>query len=334
MHCINKYIIIVLFGCISIKVNAQTHLSSQSFNGINFYNPAFVGFGNNNKLKSFYRTQFEGVGNAYRTIGVGMDMGLFKNNRIFNDNIFGMGLNVVSEQVLGGALQTNYVTLSLANRIFLNDNKTNYLSLGISGTIITRSINAEKLTFGDQYNSGRLFNGSSLENIKSIPVKVSNNGGLMYTSVSENSYLQMGASLFYINSSTDNQVIDNINQTYQYIGMLSYEKVLWNDHTLLLYTDYQKRAENEFYYGGMAVGLPFNSRQGGLNRLYLGCFYRVNDAIIPYFGLMNSKFKLGLSYDIYQKKMALSNLNPQTLEFTFSTNLNRKYTEVFRSLFE
>jgi hypothetical protein len=144
----------------------------------------------------------------------------------------------------------------------------------------------------------------------------------------------MGASLFYINSSTDNQVIENINQTYQYIGMFSYEKVLWNDNTLLLYADYQKRSENEFYYGGMAVGLPFNSRQGGLNRLYLGCFYRANDAIIPYFGLMNSKFKLGLSYDIYQKKMALSNLNPQTLEFTFSTNLNRKYTEVFRSLFE
>jgi type IX secretion system PorP/SprF family membrane protein len=334
MQYLRKFFYFFIVSCCSINLNAQTHYSSQSFNGINFYNPANVGFGTNNKFKSFYRTQFEGVGNPYRTIGVGIDLGLFKTNQNFNKNIFGMGLNAVSEQVLGGLLQTNYVTLSLANRIYLNDNKTNFLSLGISATVIARTIDAERLTFGDQYNSGRLFNATSLENIKSIPIKISNNGGLMYTSLSENSYLQLGASLFYINSSSDNQVIENIDQAYQYIGLLSFEKRLWNDNSLLFYTDYQKRVENEYYYGGVALGLPISSSKGTFNRLYFGCFYRANDAIIPYFGLMNSKFKFGLTYDIYQKNMSLSNLKPQTLEFTLSTYLGRRSTELFRSLFD
>jgi type IX secretion system PorP/SprF family membrane protein len=334
MQQLKSLIYLFIVTCCSISLIAQTHYSSQSFNGINFYNPANVGFGTNNKFKSFYRTQFEGVGNPYRTIGVGIDLGLFKTNQNFNKNIFGMGLNAVSEQVMGGLLQINYITFSLANRIYLNDNKTNFLSLGISATVIARTIDAERLTFGDQYNSGRLFNATSIENIKSIPVKISNNGGVMYTSLSEKSYLQIGASLFYINSSSDNQVIENIDQAYQYIGMLSFEKLLWNDNTLLFYTDYQKRVENEYYYGGVALGLPVNNSKGGMNRLYLGCFYRAKDAIIPYFGLMNSKFKIGLTYDIYQKNMSLSNLKPQTLEFTLSSYLGRRSTELFRSLFD
>lgn len=320
--------------CFSINSDAQTHYSSQSFNGINFFNPAYVGFSQDNKFQSFYRSQFEGVGNPYRTIGVGLDLGLLKTKRNFSNNIFGMGLQAVSEQVMSGILQTNYVTLNLANRIFLNDNKSSFLSLGISATMISRTIDLQRLTFSDQYNSGRLFNSASIENIKSIPVKISNNGGLLYTSKTESSFLQIGGSFFYINSSSDNQVVENLNQTYQYIGMLSFEKALWDNNTVLLFADYQNRMQNEYYFGGIALGLPFNNSKIGLNRLYFGCFYRNKDAIIPYFGIMNDKFKFGLSYDIYQENMSLSNLNPQTLEFTFSTYFNRRRSDLFKSLFD
>lgn len=333
-----QYKKIILYCCFclgfSMQLMAQTHYSSQSFTGMNFFNPAYVGFGVNNKFQSFYRSQFEGVGDPYRTIGVGLDLGLFKTNKNLNKNIFGMGLQVVSEQVMGGLLQTNFVTLSLANRVFLNEKKSTFLALGISATLISRTIDASRLTFGDQYNSGRLFNASSLENIKSIPIKTSNNGGLMFTSLSEQSYFQMGASIFYINANSDQQVIEKFDQSYQYIGSLSYERALWNNNTILVYADYQKKSEYEFLYTGAAIGLPFYNQISGLNRLYFGGFLRSKDAIIPYFGLLTNRYKLGLTYDIYQKNRSLSNLRPQTFEFSFSTYLGRRRPEWFKSVFD
>jgi hypothetical protein len=109
---------------------------SQSFVATNFFNPAAVGFGDNNQFQSFYRNQFSGVGDPFRTVGVGVDFALFKNedNDYFNN--FGLGLQGVSDQVLNGILQKNEITLSLANRVFLNRDRTSYLALGIDYLIV------------------------------------------------------------------------------------------------------------------------------------------------------------------------------------------------------
>lgn len=317
----------------SVSTLAQTPFSSQNFNSTNFLNPATVGFGVNNKFQTFYRNQFSGVGNPYRTIGIGLDIGLFKTEKNEGNNNFGMGIQAVSEQVMNGILQTNAITLSFADRIFLNERKTSHLALGISSTLITRTVDAERLTFGDQYNSGRLFNSTSLEVINSFPSKYSSNAGLMYTYLSERTFFQLGGSIFFINRSSNTQVYEKLDQTYQSIGILNFEKQIGEDKTILFHADYQKRIESEYYYTGAAMGLPLYNSKGKMNRLYVGCFYRSNDAVIPYFGLLYNKYKFGLSYDIYQSKMAMSSLHPQTFEFTLSTYLGRRTTENLISLF-
>jgi len=55
---------------------AQTPYSSQNFNLNNFFNPATSGFGINNKVQAIFRTQYEGAGSAYRTIGIAADFAL------------------------------------------------------------------------------------------------------------------------------------------------------------------------------------------------------------------------------------------------------------------
>jgi hypothetical protein len=122
----NKYISI-FFICLScsIKINicAQTPYTSQKISITNYLNPANVGFGTNSQLNSFFRNQFAGVGDAYKTIGIAADFKLFKKED-YEPNTFGMGIQAVSERVLNGALQTNYITLNFANRVFLNQLKT------------------------------------------------------------------------------------------------------------------------------------------------------------------------------------------------------------------
>jgi type IX secretion system PorP/SprF family membrane protein len=324
-----SFVIIIL---ISVKGYAQTPFLSQNLSATTYLNPAAVGFGENNQLNTFYKNQFSGVGDAYKTIGVGVDFKLFKQEEE-ESNHFGMGVQAVSEKVLNGVLQTNYISLQFANRIFLNEKQTSYLSLGIGGTIVSRNIDKSLLTFGDQYNSGRLFFGSSAESIASIPVKYASSVGLMYGNRSITQFLQIGASGYYIDRNSVNQSYDKVNQSFQFVGLTNFEHQIWYDKTILFHADYQSRLESEYYYGGLAIGFPIHDRTEITKRFYVGCFYRTNDATIPYFGLLLGKYKLGLSYDIYQNNMTSANLHPQTIEFNLTTLLSRKKSENLITLF-
>ncbi len=327
--------IILLFVSIICGVDAyaQTPLMSQSFVATNFFNPASVGFGTNNQFQTFYRNQFSGVGDPYKTIGVGVDFALFKNEENDYFNNFGVGVQGVSEQVLNGILQTNEITVSLANRVFLNTQRTSYFSIGISSTIISRNIDRNALTFGDQYNSGRLFNVTSLENIGNFPTKVSTNAGLLYSFVSPDMFLQTGGSTYYINRSSSTQTYGNVNQSFQFIGTFNYEQRVFDDNTFFLHANYQNRLEAEYFYAGAAIGLPIYSYDDLQNKFYVGCFYRTKDAIVPYVGMLYNKYKIGMTYDVYQNNMTMSNLHPQTFEFTLSTYLGKNTSKNLKSIF-
>ena len=327
------FILGIFFLSFAQDTYAQTPYSSQNFNLNNFFNPATSGFGINNKVQTIFRTQYEGVGSAYRTIGLAADVALLRKNSYDKNNLFGMGVQAVSEQVLDGVLQTNAITLSFANRLFFNESKTSSIALGISSTLITRTIDASKLTFGDQFNSGRLFNTSSIEVINSIPSKFSFNVGLLYTLSNEQTFLQFGGSLFYINRSSTEQALEKFEESYQTLGQINFEKRVWENNTIAFHADYQNRFESEFVYAGAVYSIPMNSKGENIDRFYIGCFYRTKDAIIPYVGLIYKKYKFGLSYDVYQSKMSLSSLRPQTFEFTISTNISHRVSDKLVGLF-
>jgi type IX secretion system PorP/SprF family membrane protein len=294
-----------------------------------YFNPAAVGFGINNRFQSFFRTQYAGVGDPFYTAGAAVDFGFFKIDESPN-NSFGYGIQAVSERVLNGILQTNSISNSLAYRIFFNKKQTSYFALGIGYSILTRTLDASLLSFGDQYNSGRLFNSSSLESISKYPTKYTTNAGFMYGYQSEKSFFQIGASEFLLNRTTNTIITNEPNQNYQLSALLNAEYQLDDEKTILFHIDYQNRLEKEYFYAGAAVGLPLNKE---MNRAYFGCFYRNKDAIIPYVGLMYNKYKIGLTYDIYSNSLTSSNLRPQTIEFSLSTSLGRRYSENLKSLF-
>ena len=333
MHKFIQYILGISLLFCAQDTCAQTPYSSQNFNLNNFFNPATSGFGINNKVQSLFRTQYEGVGTAFRTIGIAADVALLKKNSYDKNNLFGMGVQAVSEQVLDGILQTNAITLSLANRIFLNEARSSSIALGISSTLITRTIDASRLTFGDQYNSGRLFNATSIEVINAIPSKFSSNVGLLYTLSNEQTFFQFGGSLFYINRSSTEQALEKFEESYQTLAQINFEKKIWENNTIAFHADYQNRFESEFIYAGAVFSIPINTKGDNFDRFYIGCFYRTKDATIPYVGLMYDKYKFGLSYDIYQSNMTLSSLRPQTFEFTISTNISRRVSDKLVSLF-
>lgn len=295
-----------------------------------FFNPAAVGFGLNNRFQSFFRTQYAGVGDPFYTAGAAVDFGFFKIDESPN-NSFGYGIQAVSEKVLNGILQTNSISNSLAYRIFFNKKQTSYFALGIGYSILTRTLDASILSFGDQYYSGRLFNPSSLEAISKYPTKYTTNAGFIYGFQSEKSFFQIGASEFLVNRTINTIISNQPNQNYQFSALLNFEYQLEEDKTILFHADYQNRLEKEFFYAGAAVGVALSNE---MNRAYFGCFYRNKDAVIPYVGLIYNKYKIGLTYDIYSNSLTSSNLRPQTIEFSLSTSLGRKFSENLKSLFD
>jgi hypothetical protein len=111
------------------------------------------------------------------------------------------------------------------------------------------------------------------------------------------------------------------------------ERQILDNHTFFVHANYQNRLEAEFFYVGGAVGLPIQTYNDNHNRFYIGCFYRSKDALVPYAGLLYNKYKIGLTYDIYNNKMTQSNLHPQTIEFTLSTYLGRNISNNLKSIF-
>ena len=324
------YIFFILFSIYQKKGYTQTPYNSQGFMSTQYFNPAAVGFGINNRFQSFFRTQYAGVGDPFYTAGAAVDFGFFKIDESPN-NSFGYGIQVVSEKVLNGILQTNSISNSLAYRIFFNKKQTSYFALGIGYSILTRTLDASLLSFGDQYYSGRLFNPSSLEAISKYPTKYTTNAGFMYGYQSEKSFFQIGASEFLVNRTINTIINNEPNQNYQLSALINAEYQLEDEKTILFHADYQNRLEKEYFYAGAAVGVTLNKE---MNRAYFGCFYRNKDAIIPYVGLMYNKYKIGLTYDIYSNSLTSSNLRPQTIEFSLTTSLGRRYSENLKSLFD
>lgn len=330
MKKIYIYLLFIFFNLCQKVGYTQTPYNSQGFMSTQFFNPAAVGFGLNNRFQSFFRTQYAGVGDPFYTAGAAVDFGFFKIDESPN-NSFGYGIQAVSEKVLNGILQTNSISNSLAYRIFFNKKQTSYFALGIGYSILTRTLDASILSFGDQYYSGRLFNPSSLEAISKYPTKYTTNAGFIYGFQSEKSFFQIGASEFLVNRTINTIISNQPNQNYQFSALLNFEYQLEEDKTILFHADYQNRLEKEFFYAGAAVGVALSNE---MNRAYFGCFYRNKDAVIPYVGLMYNKYKIGLTYDIYSNSLTSSNLRPQTIEFSLSTSLGRKFSENLKSLFD
>ncbi|MCE2655465.1 MAG: PorP/SprF family type IX secretion system membrane protein [Sediminibacterium sp.] len=333
--------IIFFVGCTLFqnKGQTQTPFISQNFNNIQFFNPASVGFGSYNRFSSIYRSQFTNVGRPYKTIGLNLDFGFLKNDGADMNNI-GFGIQGFSEQLLDGILQTNSLTATIADRVFFDDLRTTYLALGIGSTFVNRTVDYSSLIFGDQFTSGRLLNATSMEVFNNNFSKNTINVGFLFSRNNYTSFFQLGASSYFINRSTGYNTINDsvrvspLNEFSQVLGQLNYEQIFSGNKTLMIHANYQSRYENDFVYAGAALGIPFNETYESTNRMYFGCFYRTKDAVVPYIGLLLNKYKLGITYDIYNNDMTSANLRPQTFEFTLSTYFGKRRNEGMRSLFD
>ncbi len=269
-------------------------------------NPALTGLTQGDlRLAANYRSQWSSVSsNPYVTGTISFDMAAMKGT-LDNGDAVGIGLLGLYDRSGSGGLQNTSVGLSLAYHKAFGYEKQHTLSLGLQGILVQKSVDPSKLIFEDQWNASTgTASGQSNEAMNNSDLTYPDfNLGLMYSGrMTEHSTAYVGFSYYHLTQPVESFLGDNHKIHSRYTGYLGGSFDL--NENIVLYASglVQSQASATEVLAGAAVGFVLNpghdAEYAKNTVLYLGGWYRYNDALAPYVGFEWSKMKLGISYDL------------------------------------
>ncbi|MEO8403039.1 MAG: PorP/SprF family type IX secretion system membrane protein [Chitinophagaceae bacterium] len=298
-----KKLLLTLTICVSLVSvsNAQDPNFSQFFASPMTLNPALTGkFDGVYRFASNYRNQWPTINNAYTTMTASLDMGIMK-NRIPETDQFGIGIMGFSDKAGDGALRNTYYALSMAYHKGLDENGYNQIGAGFQGTYVNKRLDISNLKFQDQLTPFG-FTGVTSEIFTNSEVNINYfdlNAGFIFNG-STNGYnnYYVGASMYHINRPKESfrggNFVLNPRVTLQAGGKIPVGT--YNALHIAANHSIQAKAHNTMI--GAAFSLNVNNDEENPTNVYLGSWYRFQDALIPYMGLEFGEWQLGASYDV------------------------------------
>ena len=333
-----KFFILLLLIVFVVNTYAQQGIVlSQPYISSQFLSPATVGNGiYEQRIQSNLKSQFLDGNNLYRTLVSGWDS-RFKNADPEQKNYFGVGAQVISDQAMAGLLNSNYITLDFAYHLFLDANLKNELSLGLGATYGQTYLDKSKLRFGEGFNIDGSYTAGNydyLNNIKSFPQDFYFNTGVLFTRHTEDLFLQGGLAASFLSRPKVTVIAVDTASGMKSSAFFNFEKVLENGSSFMTHLSIaNKNGLNQIVVGGL-WSFPFKDKANKINRIYVGCFDRLDDAIIPSVSLMMDKYTFGLSYDIYNNDLSGAKLKQNGFEIALSVSFGKKRNEWMRTIFD
>ncbi|HXS35211.1 MAG TPA: PorP/SprF family type IX secretion system membrane protein [Flavipsychrobacter sp.] len=296
-------LIFALLIIANVKAVAQDIHFSQFYETTILNNPALTGvFDGDYKAGAIYRNQWGSVGVPFQTTLINLESKVRVNTA--NDYL-SFGLLGYFDK----AGTINFSTLGLYPAINYNksmeDKYGSYLDVGFTGGYIQRSIDVSKMTFDNQYQGGIILPISTSENIPNPKMN----------------YFDLGAGVIF------NSSLDEENQINYFIGAAAYHftspkasfysgtkdanlSIRWDGNAGLNY-NFDETYALQFYINAMFQS-PYQEIVGGAMlkwsavngnnsqpfSLYLGAFYRFQDAWIPALKIQYRRNSFGISYDV------------------------------------
>ncbi len=284
----------LLIFILSFTASAQDIHFSQYFNVPLSLNPALTGkVDGTYRIGIDYRNQWFGIGtrNPYSTPSFYGDMPI----RFKSKDVLGIGLNIISDKSSGGRLSSFTGMVSTAYHKALG-NKNHFLSLGIQFGYSQRKLDLANIRLGDQiFLQDESFTGISSDNLKGSDGGFDMNIGFDWSSkFSEKVYVRAGYAAFHVTQPKISFYVDEQKQPLRHVASLEADFKVAEHFRLLPFFLYMTQSKSKEIYTGLSMGIPFSDAVG----MYLGGYYRVNDAVAPYFGLDIKGFKMGVCYDI------------------------------------
>jgi type IX secretion system PorP/SprF family membrane protein len=213
----------------------------------------------------------------------------------------GIGVLGLTDRAGDGVLVTNYAGLSFAYHKGLDEDGKHQIGAGFQGIYINKRLDVSKVDFEDELTPLG-FTGVTSEIFSSNQISLGYfdlNAGILYTGSTDgrNSFY-LGASMYHINRPKETfqggQYLLNARTTIQAGGKIPLGQ--YNYLHLSAIHSMQAKASNTV--GGMAFSYNVNQNEDDPVNVFLGAWYRMKDAAIPYFGLEFKGLQLGASYDV------------------------------------
>ncbi|WP_207496163.1 PorP/SprF family type IX secretion system membrane protein [Aridibaculum aurantiacum] len=298
----HKLLIFVVLFCSGMhSAIAQDPHFSQFFASPLTLSPAFTGkIDGTYRVAGNYRNQWPAFNRAFNTTTLSVDFPIMRNHIGVND-IWGLGFMGFSDQSANSTVKFNYLTVSTAYHKGLDEDGYHQIGAGFQATYANMLVNVANLKFEDQLTPFG-FTGTTTELFDNSTLQTKYwdlNAGLLYTgSTSDQNHFYAGVSMYHINRPrqqfTGALYLLNPRTTFHSGGYFP----VGQSSTIHLSGLYSMQAgASEAVIGGAWQYVVDESGEKPTS-LYLGSWYRLNDAIIPYVGLEFNDFRLGATYDV------------------------------------
>ncbi|HEX8517573.1 MAG TPA: PorP/SprF family type IX secretion system membrane protein [Bacteroidia bacterium] len=278
----------------SVAVRAQDfHLSQYDAPPL-FLNPALTGmFDGKYRVHAHYRTQWAAVATKpFTTTGISFDMPIKK---------FGAGLQVMNYRAGAGNFNALSVLLSAGYDVVFDKAKNHHLALGVQGGMVHKSVNINKLTFGNQYTyaengsfDANIPTGETFSNTSIVMHDI--NAGFLYYYAKENVRLNpfIGFSAFHLTQPKESfyNTSNRLPIRYYVHGGL---KINVNEKIQLLPKGIYMQEVNATEYTATLL-LHYYLKDD--TYLIFGPTYRSKDAGIIEAGIKKGQYTCRVSYDI------------------------------------
>ena len=291
-------LLLVSFGFFA---NAQDPHFSQFFASPLTLNPALTGkFDGTLRVAGNYRNQWPAFNNVFTTSTLSVDFDILK-SKLPDFDTWGVGILALTDKAGGGVLTNNYLGISTSYHKALDEDGFQQIGIGFQGTYGQKRLDNSKLLFEDQLTpfgftgvTQDIFASSNL-NINYLDV----NAGIIYTgSTNDQNNFYIGGSIYHINRPKESFKGGNWNiaarTTISGGGYFPVSEQL-TLHTSAIYQVQNKSSEVTF---GGAIAAAIDEQSTNPSNVYVGSWFRVGDAIIPYLGLEFSGLRIGASYDV------------------------------------
>ena len=295
-----KRVMTSLFVVLISLVKSQDMQFTQFYAAPLYLNPAFTGANVCSRISMTYRNQWPGVNTTYQSYLLSFD-------HYLDAQHVGIGLQLASDKAGTGGLRTTLINPSFAFETKIN--KSIGIRFGIQPGVTIKSIQFDKLLFGDQISRGGSSNPTSVATVES-PTQTKTfvdigAGTLLYTA-----NFWVGTSFYHLNKPNESMVGAS--------GAFLPIKYSVHGGTKLALnkeekdSDLRKYISAVFNYKGQGkfdqfdLGIYYTMRNVNIGIWYRGLpgfksylpGYANNDAVAFLVGYQAKKINIGYSYDL------------------------------------
>jgi len=267
-------------------------------------NPAFTGnFSGKLRAAAIYRDQWRSVTSPFKTYAASIDAPIV--NDLSHDDYLAAGLQLYNDRAGDGNLQNLSALVSLAYHKFLGAKTDKVLSVGFQGGYTQKSFDLSRLYFQDEFENGQFQQGTSAQypGINNSVNYFTINAGISWAHmISDNFSYALGIGANNINTPQESFLKkrhSDVGLGMRYTGQagaIIYVSEKFSLRPAALYQSQATAAEivagNEFH---LIVGNP--EIRSYATALFLGGWWRKDDALMFTGGVEFKGLRIGVSYD-------------------------------------